>query len=119
AVGRGQAQLARDVALSLGDDLAEDQVPFAISETVGLGPGADLAVEAGVGPQVVAVGGEMQAFGGEAERAREQGLVVHEGPLTRRAAGVTGQRRRRAACANPPLSTQSSALSQRATASRA
>jgi|GEM_PF-6302592 len=104
AVGRGQAQFARDVSLSLGDDLAEDQVPFAIGETVGLGPGPDLAVEAGVGPQVVAVGGEMQALGIKTERAREQGLVVHEITLTRMTTRVTGQRKRRAAFANPPLS---------------
>ncbi|MNI50190.1 hypothetical protein D3C73_1048360 [compost metagenome] len=101
-VGRGQAQFAGDVALSLGDDLAEDQVPFAVGEAIGLGPGLDLAVEAGVGPQVMAVGGEMQPFGIEAERAREQGLVAHDATLTRGRDGVTGPFGRPCASSLPP-----------------
>ncbi|MNN66967.1 hypothetical protein D3C81_1825720 [compost metagenome] len=81
AVRRGQVQFPRHMLLGLGNDLAEDQLPLAVGEAVGLGPGLDLGVEAGVGPQVMAVGGEMQSLGIEAEGAREEGLVAHASTL--------------------------------------
>ncbi|MNT19948.1 hypothetical protein D3C72_1552360 [compost metagenome] len=89
AVGRRQVQLLRHMLLRLGDDLAEDQLPLAVGEAVGLGPGLDLGVEAGVGPQVMAVGGEMQAFRVKAERARKEGLVAHGAKLAGGGGGVT------------------------------
>ncbi len=54
---------ARDIRLRLGPDLAQDLVPFVVGQTGGVVPRLGLAVEAGVGPQVMAVRGEVQALG--------------------------------------------------------
>ena len=88
-VGRGQVQLLGHVRLRLGNDLAEDQVPLAVGEAVGLGPGLHLRVETGVWPQVMAVGGEMQPLGIETQGAREEGFVAHGAKLAGGGGGVT------------------------------
>ena len=74
-VRRRQVQLAGDVRLGLGDDLAEDQVPFPVRELIGLDPGPQLAVKTGVGPQVMAVRREMQPLRVQRQGAGEQVLV--------------------------------------------
>ena len=59
-----------DMGLRLGPDLAHDPVPLAVGEPRRILPAFDLPVEAGVGPQMMAVRGEVQPLriGGEAPR---------------------------------------------------
>ena len=80
------------MALGLGHDLIEDPVPFPVGKLVGFEPGADMAVERGVGPQVMAVGREMQALGVQRQGAGEKGLVRHATALARPGLSVTRAR---------------------------
>ena len=57
------AELARDLGLGLGPDLAHHLVPLAVGEAGGVVPRLDLPLEAGVGPEMMAVRGEMQPVG--------------------------------------------------------
>ncbi|WP_246450399.1 hypothetical protein [Sphingomonas rhizophila] len=76
-IGGGTAKLRRHRSLRGGPDLAHHPVPFAVSEARSVVPAFDLAIEAGVGPQMVTVGGEVQPFRRCAERAREEPLEAH------------------------------------------
>ena len=49
--------------LRFGPDLAHHPVPLAVREAGGVVPRLDLALEAGVGPEMMAVRGEMQPLG--------------------------------------------------------
>ena len=69
-VGLAGAELGGDIGLGLGPDLAHDLVPLAVGEPGGVVPRLDLALEAGVGPQMMAVRGEVQPLGIGAEAAR-------------------------------------------------
>jgi hypothetical protein len=51
------------MALRLGPDFAHHLVPLEVGEAGGVVPRLGLALEAGVGPQMVAVRGEMQPLG--------------------------------------------------------
>ena len=66
------AELARDMRLRLGPDLVHDLVPFAVGEARGVFPRLHMPVEAGVGPEVMAVRGEVQPLGIGAEAPAEQ-----------------------------------------------
>ena len=55
-------KLGRDIGLRLGPDLAHHLVPLAVGEPRGVVPRLDLSVEAGVGPQMMAVRREVQAL---------------------------------------------------------
>ena len=62
-VGPAGAELSRDLALRLRPDLAHDLVPLAVGKPRGVIPRFDLPVEAGVGPEMMAVRGEVQPVG--------------------------------------------------------
>ena len=55
--------------LRLGPDLVHHLVPFAVGEPGGVVPRLDLALEARVGPEMMAVRGEVQPSGIGAEAA--------------------------------------------------
>ncbi|MNC29706.1 hypothetical protein D3C75_779690 [compost metagenome] len=93
--------------LGFGNDLAEHQIPLAVGEAVGLGPGLDLGVETGVGPQMMAMGGEMQPLGIQTQGAREEGLVAHPATLPGSTQGPTEKRR---VCRCKPASSFSDSL---------
>ena len=60
ASGIAGAELGGDMALRFGPHLAHHLVPLAVGEPGGVLPAFDLSFEAGVGPQMMAVRGEMQ-----------------------------------------------------------
>ena len=55
------AKFDRDLGLCLGPYLAHHLVPFAVGKARGVVPSFDLAVETDVGPQMMAVRGDVQA----------------------------------------------------------
>ncbi len=59
-VGHSGPKLIGDVPLRFGPDFAHDPVPLAVGEARRILPAFDLALEAGVGPQMVAVRGDVQ-----------------------------------------------------------
>ena len=69
ADGIAAAKLGGDMGLRLGPHLAHHPVPFAVGEPRGIVPAFDLPGEAGVGPQMMAVRGEVQPVGRRAEAA--------------------------------------------------
>ena len=51
------------MGLGLGDHLTEDEIPLVVGMQIGVEPGLLLRLETRVGPQVMAVRGEMQPTG--------------------------------------------------------
>jgi hypothetical protein len=75
------------MTLSLGPDFVHHLVPLAVSEPRRVVPRFDLAFEAGVGPQVMAVPGEMQPLGICAETAGEQVFEAQRSVLSAHSSG--------------------------------
>jgi hypothetical protein len=71
---------SRHMPLRRRHDLAEDRLPLAVGETGGIEPALLLRREGDVGPEVVAVGGEMQPLRIGGEEALEVPLVAHGPP---------------------------------------
>ena len=69
------------MGLGLGNHMAEDEIPLVVSMQIGVEPGLLLRLKTGVGPQVMAMRGEMQPTGRRRQGAGEEGLVAHR--LTR------------------------------------
>ena len=88
-VGLPGSKLTSDVALRLGPDLAHDLVPLAVGQARRVVPGFDLAVKAGVRPEVMAVGGEVQAGGIGAEASAEQSFEAQRAVLSDHNSGKT------------------------------
>ena len=82
AVRRWQFQLRRDIGLRLRPDLAHHAVPFVIRQTRRVVPRFLLPLEAGVGPQVMAVRRKVQPLRRRAQRSREEPLEAHSLFLT-------------------------------------
>ena len=83
------AKLARDIGLGLGPDLVHHLVPLAVGEPRGVIPCRDLAVEARVGPQMMAVRGEVQPVGIGAAGSAEQRLEAQRSVLSDHSSGNT------------------------------
>ena len=82
-VGHSGTKLRGDVGLSLGPDFVHDPVPLAIGETGCVLPAFDLALEARVRPEMMAVSGDVQpiGIGGQAsgeERLEAQSWVLND-----------------------------------------
>ena len=75
-------QLVGDMGLSLGPHFAHHPVPFLVGEPGRVFPRLDLAIEAGVGPQMMAVRGQVQPLRSRPERAREQMLEAQRPVLS-------------------------------------
>ena len=88
-VGHAAAKLASDIRLGLGPDLIEDFVPLGVGQAGGVVPRLDLAVEAGVGPQMMAVRGEVQALRICGQTPAEQPLETQRSVLSAHSSGNT------------------------------
>ena len=88
-VGPAGTKLSRDFGLRSGPDLAHDLVPLAVGEAGRVVPRFDLSVEAGVGPEVMAVGREVQPVGIGAEASREQLFETQRSVLSAHSSGKT------------------------------
>ncbi len=86
-VGHRRAQLFGDIGLRLGPDLVHDPVPLAVGEPRRILPAFDLAFEAGVRPQMMAVRGDVQPLGIGAEAAREERLETQSSVLSDQSSG--------------------------------
>ncbi len=65
------------MGLRLRPDLAHHPVPFMVGQASGVFPAFDLALERGVGPQMMAVRGEMEPVGsGSRGSSRKSGLKL-------------------------------------------
>src|SRR6185369_4827374 len=82
-------KLARDIGLRFGPDFAHHLVPLAVGEPRGVVPRLDLPVEAGVGPEMMAVRSEVQPSGIGAEAPREQSLEAQRSVLRAQSSGKT------------------------------
>ena len=94
AVGR-RCRALRDMALRLGPDFAHDPVPLAVGETRGVVPAFDLPVEAGVGPQMMAVRGHVQPLGIGGRLRENSGLKLKERSSATTIPGRRASRQRR------------------------
>ena len=88
-IGLVRAELGGDVRLCLRPDLAHDLVPLAVGKGRGVGPRLHLPIEAGVGPQVMTVRGEVQSAGVGAQTAAEQRLEAQRSVLSAHNSGKT------------------------------
>ena len=82
-------KLARDLGLGLGPNLAHHLVPLAVGEARGVVPRLHVPIEAGVGPQVMAVRGEVQPVGVGSEAPAEQRLEAQRAVLSDHNSGKT------------------------------
>ena len=71
------AELCRDRGLRFGPQFAHHPLPFAVGKPRGVFPAFDLAGEAGVGPQVVAVRRHVQALRRRRQAAGKEMLEAH------------------------------------------
>ena len=83
------AELGRDLGLRRGPDLVHHLVPLAVGEPRGVVPRLDLPVEAGVGPQMMAVRGEVQPAGIGPRLRREQPFETQRSVLSDHSSGNT------------------------------
>ena len=93
-----------DMRLRFGPDLAHHLVPFMVGQPRRIFPAFDLALERGVGPEMMAVGGEMEPIGRRAEAFGEQRLEAQShrssGTIIPGRPASTGSRRGRQ---RPPI----------------
>ena len=80
-------QFVGDMGLRLGPHLAHHAVPLAVGKPRGILPAFDLPGEARVGPQMMAVRGEVQPPGSGAKALREQRLEAHRLVLSDHSSG--------------------------------
>ena len=100
------AELGGDIGLRLGPDLVHHPVPFVVGQPRGVVPRLGLSVEAGVGPEMVAVRGEMEPLGVGLDAPREQILEAQRSVLSAHNSGkirLSSVERRYAAPAEPPV----------------
>ena len=89
ASGMSGPELGRDLALGLGPDLVHHLVPLAVGKPGGVVPRFDLPVEARVGPEMMAVGSEMEPVRIGAEAAAEQPFEAQRSVLIAHSSGKT------------------------------
>ena len=87
--GSAAAELARDVALSLGPHFFHHLFPFAVGEAGRVVPRFYVSFPARVRPKVVAVRREVQSHGIGTETSREQGLETERSVLSAHSSGKT------------------------------
>ena len=82
-----RTEFVRHMALRLGPDLVHDPVPLAVSQSRRIFPAFDLPFEAGVRPQMMAVGGHVQPVRIGAEAPREKRLETQSDVLSDQSSG--------------------------------
>src|SRR6185312_11266052 len=83
------SELGRDLALGRWPDFVHHLVPLAVSETCGVVPRLNMPLEARVGPEMMAVGGEMQPRRIGSEASREQPFEIQRSVLSAHNSGKT------------------------------
>ena len=86
-VRNASAQFCRNMTLRLGPDLVHDAVPFAVGETRRIFPAFDLAFEASIRPEVMAVRGELEPLRIRSQAAREERLEAQSAVLNDQSSG--------------------------------
>ena len=81
------AELDGNLGLGFAPQWEHHMAPLAIGESGGIIPALDLAVKAGVGPQMMAVRGDVQAVWRGGKTARKQMLVTHRSVLRDHSSG--------------------------------
>ena len=102
----GDAKLVRDIGLGLGPDRIHYLVPFHVGEAGGVLPAFDLPVERSVGPEMMAMRGEVEPPGRRFQAPREEALETHMSVRKSHSAGkarFSSVERRYAAPAEPPV----------------
>ena len=80
-------KLFGDMGLRLGPHLAHDPVPLVVGKPGRIFPAFDLALERGVGPQMMAVRGEMKPVGRGGEALRKERLEAQSSVLSDQSSG--------------------------------
>jgi len=75
--GIGQLQFIRDMLLRFGPDRPHDPVPFVVRQRRRVLPGGKMTGMAGIGPEMMAVRGEMQAVGIGRQGSGKQMFPAH------------------------------------------